>query len=48
MSAYSDWKAGLITDMEYSYISRREEYEDQMYDEWNEEEEFEDGDFDEF
>ena len=48
MSAYSDWKAGLITDMEYSYICRREEYDDQMYDEWNEEEEFEDGDFDEF
>lgn len=27
MSAYSEWKAGLITDAEYNTICRREESE---------------------
>ena len=29
MSAYSEWKAGLITDAEYNTICRREAYEDE-------------------
>lgn len=52
MSAYSEWKAGLITDAEYNTICRREWYEDQMQwskgHDWDEEEEFEDDDIDEF
>ena len=44
MSAYSEWKAGLITDAEYNTICRREEYEDKFSDE----EEFEDDDIDEW
>ena len=31
MSAYSDWKYGLITDAEYNSICRREEAEDRFY-----------------
>ena len=31
MSAYSDWKYGLITDAEYNAICRREWYEDQTH-----------------
>lgn len=33
MSAYSDWKYGLITDSEYNYFCRQEEYMDRYYDE---------------
>ena len=47
MSAYSEWKAGLITDAEYNTICRREEYEDKFSD-FDEEEVFEDDDIDEF
>lgn len=46
MSAYSEWKAGLITDAEYNTICRREEYEDSFPD--DDEEVFEDDDVDEF
>lgn len=46
MSAYSEWKAGLITDAEYNTICRREEYEDRFSD-FDEDEEFEDDDIDE-
>lgn len=31
MSAYSEWKYGLITDAEYNTICKREEYEDRYY-----------------
>lgn len=31
MSAYSEWKYGLITDAEYDYICRQEEAEDRFY-----------------
>ena len=31
MSAYSEWKYGLITDAEYNSICRREEAEDRYY-----------------
>lgn len=31
MSAYSEWKYGLITDAEYKAICRREEAEDRYY-----------------
>lgn len=53
MSAYSEWKAGLITDAEYNTICRREWYEERMsrWDEghdWDDEEELEDDDIDEF
>lgn len=51
MSAYSDWKAGLITDAEYSYLCRRDEYDERFQDEtqWDDEEEvFEDDYPDEF
>lgn len=27
MSAYAEWKAGLITDAEYAYICKTEEWE---------------------
>lgn len=47
MSAYSEWKAGLITDAEYSTICRREEYE-AKYDDFSDEEAFEDDDIDEW
>lgn len=43
MSAYAEWKAGLITDAEYNTICRREEYEDRFGDE----EVFDDDDIDE-
>lgn len=57
MSAWSDYKAGLITDAEYEYICRVEYYEDiksrwadghDWDDDFDEEEEFEDDDIDEF
>jgi len=44
MSAYSEWKYGLITDQEYAYECRKEEAESEN--EW--EEDFEDDDVDEF
>lgn len=47
MSAYSEWKAGLITDAEYNTICRREEYEDK-YSDYDDEEVFEDDFPDEF
>lgn len=31
MSAYSDWKYGLITDAEYNHICREEEYWDKYF-----------------
>jgi hypothetical protein len=31
MSAYSEWKYGLITDAEYNSICKREEAEDRFY-----------------
>lgn len=50
MSAYSEWKAGLITDAEYNTICRREEYEERFQDEseWDDEEVFEDDEIDDF
>lgn len=49
MSAYSEWKAGLITDAEYNTICRREEAEDKpWWDTFNDEEAFEDDDLDEW
>ncbi len=47
MSAYSEWKAGLITDAEYNTICKREEYEDK-YSDFDDEEAFEDDDIDEW
>lgn len=46
MSAYAEWKAGLITDAEYNTICRREEYEGRHSD-FDDEEAFEDDDIDE-
>lgn len=52
MSAYSEWKFGLITDAEYASSCREEEYRDKYFeahpDELNDEEVFEDDDIDEF
>lgn len=49
MSAYSEWKAGLITDAEYNTICRREEAEDRpWWDTFNEEEVFEDDDIEDY
>lgn len=55
MSAYSEWKYGLITDAEYSSACREEEYRDkwleehgQDEDEFDESEVFIDDDIDEF
>ena len=49
MSAYSEWKAGLITDAEYNTICRREEAEDKpWWDTYSDEEVFEDDFPDEF
>ena len=49
MSAYSEWKAGLITDTEYITICRREEAETRpWWDTFDEEEVVEDDDIDEF
>ena len=49
MSAYSEWKYGLITDAEYATICRREEYEERFQDEtnWDDEEVLEDDEIDE-
>ena len=47
MSAYSEWKYGLITDQEYAYECRKEEAElEELENEW--EEDFEDDEIDEF
>lgn len=49
MSAYAEWKAGLITDAEYNTICKQEESERRpWWDTFSEEEEFEDDDIDEF
>ena len=54
MSAYSEWKAGLITDAEYASICRKEWFEERMErwsegHDWDEDEEvFEDDEIDEF
>jgi len=49
MSAYSEWKAGLITDAKYNTICRREEAEDRpWWDTFDDEEVFEDDFPDEF
>lgn len=49
MSAYAEWKAGLITDAEYNTICKQEEYEHRpWWDTFSEEEELEDDDIDEF
>ena len=49
MSAYSEWKAGLITDAEYNTICRREEAEERpWWDTFNEEEAFEDDDIEDY
>ena len=49
MSAYSEWKAGLITDAEYNTICRREEAEERpWWDTFDDEEVFEDDFPDEF
>lgn len=48
MSAYSEWKYGMITDAEYAGICREEEWECNHPEVWDEEEEFEDDDIDEF
>lgn len=37
MSAYSEWKYGLITDAEYNGICKAEEWYDRYYDEHPEE-----------
>ena len=45
MSAYSEWKYGLITDAEYAGICREEEYRDRYYEDYPDEdydEEYED------
>lgn len=47
MSAYTDWKYGLITDAEYNTICR-EEYMRDMEDDWNDEEVFEDDELEDF
>ena len=47
MSAYSEWKAGLITDAEYNTICKQEEAEHRPW--WDTyDEEFEEDDIDEF
>lgn len=48
MSAYSEWKAGLITDAEYNTICRQEEAEHRPWWDTYDEEVFEDDDIDEF
>lgn len=48
MSLWSDYKAGLLTESEYTAMCRREYLEDMdRGDEWDEEETFEDDDIDE-
>ena len=48
MSAYAEWKNGMITDAEYASICREEEWELNHPEEWNDEEVFEDEEVDEF
>ena len=48
MSAYSEWKAGMITDAEYNTICRREEAEHKPWWDTHDDEEFEDDEIDEF
>ena len=48
MSAYAEWKNGMITDAEYASICREEEWEMNHPEEWNDEEVFEDEQLDEF
>ena len=49
MSAYAEWKAGMITDAEYAGICREEEWEMNHPDDDDDEEVFEDDEFvDEF
>ena len=45
MSAYSEWKYGLITDAEYNHICREEEFWDRYYTEHPEELEDDDEDY---
>ena len=47
MSLYGDFKAGLLTDSEYTRACLEEYYAEKDSD-WNEEEEFEDDEIDEF
>ena len=48
MSLWSDYKAGLLTESEYTAMCRREYLEDMdRGDEWDEEDAFEDDDIDE-
>ena len=57
MSLYGEWKAGLLTDSEYTAACKREALEEEdrikreqtgYYDDWDEEEEFWDDEIDEF
>ena len=48
MSAYAEWKNGMITDAEYASICREEEWEENHPEEWNDEEVFEDDEVDEY
>lgn len=49
MSAYAEWKAGLITDAEYNTICKQEESERRpWWDTFSEEEEFEDDDIEDY
>ena len=49
MSAYAEWKAGLITDAEYNTICRQEEHERRpWWDTFDEEEVFEDDDIEDY
>jgi len=48
MSAYAEWKNGMITDAEYASICREEEWELNHPEEWNDEEVFEDDELDEW
>ena len=52
VSAYSEWKFGLITDAEYAAACREEEvttrYWEEHPEEFNDEEVFEDDDIEEF
>ena len=47
VSAYAEWKYGLITDAEYASACREEALRDRDED-WDDEEEFEEDDVDEF
>lgn len=48
MSAYSDWKYGLITDSEYNTICRREEAENRPWWDTHDEEAFEEDDIEDY